>query len=224
MRYNSNFDNCLVPSLSDAFITWSTNGICKTVDDIHNTVWNRRCRAIEQQLKSKGLEAKVWRHDLFKVDYYVVNLNEKSSELYWTDIKNIANALDIPKVWVDFVEHNRYFVKEKELNDKYLDDNGEMVFKANFKDFWELYDTYGKSDGSKFEKILKELLGCTQVYYDWNSELMTLHYPVDKDEIFIKFEELGVDLDDTLYTCLKLKGYPVYVMTINMEDLIYNGD
>ena len=223
MKYNSVFDNYLVPSISDVFVNWTSNDGYNSIDDIYNTVWNRRCKAIEQRLKSKGLKANVWRHDLFKVDYYVVNLDEESSNFYSKDIKNIAEALDIPNVWVDFVGRRKYFIKEKELNDKYLNDCGEMVFDQDL-DFFEMYNDY---DEFNFEMFLKDAINLKddlvkKVSYNKSAELLTIQCK-HADMVVTRLRELNLHLEDYVYTQVKLRDVPYSVIVINMEEVIY-GD
>ena len=52
------------------FRRWSSDFL--NIDNIYASVYNRRCNAIKKQLSANDLEATVYRHSLFKVDYYVV--------------------------------------------------------------------------------------------------------------------------------------------------------
>ena len=93
---------------------------------------SRRCNVIEKQLCKNGLKARVSRHTCFDVEYYVVEQWDK--ETYFSS-EDIAKALKIPNDWVSLANYTdgvgTYWVKEDELNDKYLDCDGEMLFDAN---------------------------------------------------------------------------------------------
>lgn len=98
------------------------------------SIYHRRCDAIEYRLKEHNINAVVSRHTAFDVEYYVLDFKDSSS----IDKCKIADALDIPKDWVDFIniydEGCVYFIKEDEFNDKYCDCDGEIDWGFNLFD------------------------------------------------------------------------------------------
>lgn len=103
---------------------------------IGGSIWHRRTEAIEKELKKHNIKAKVHRHHIYDVEYYVLTLDTSKKHISESDV---ANALNIPKEWVGFVHINLencykiFWIKEDEFNAKYCNDDGEIVFKKSFK-------------------------------------------------------------------------------------------
>lgn len=98
------------------------------------SIWNRRCKAIEKELSEHCIKGVVSRHTLFDVDYYLVEVSDNRT---YIDGNKIADALMIPKDWIclyhcKFNEGTYYAILERELNDKYEDCDGELVFRKPF--------------------------------------------------------------------------------------------
>lgn len=108
---------------------------------IHTNIYFRRSDAILKQLKKHDIRnVKVSRHHLGDWLFYVLEFNRNNSDKY-VDEKDIAKALDIPTEWVYFIHIDVensisiYWIDEEKLHDKYLDDDGELVF-----DGWSMLD------------------------------------------------------------------------------------
>lgn len=99
------------------------------------SIYHRRCDAIEHRLKEHNICAVVSRHTAFDVEYYVLDIKDNIADINRCEI---ADALDIPKDWVDFIniydEGVVYFIKEDEFNDKYCDCDGEIDWGFNLFD------------------------------------------------------------------------------------------
>ena len=103
------------------------------------TIYGRRCGAITEQLKKHNVPVKrVGRHHFYNIRVYCIEIKIGKCGK-WIDDDDIAEALNIPKEWIAFIHINTehryklYFVKEDELNSKYCDDDGELIFKKPFK-------------------------------------------------------------------------------------------
>lgn len=99
--------------------------------------FHRRCEQIRKQLCKNGLKARVHRHTCFDMKYYVIEQWDKKTVF---NERDIANALNIPREWCSLANHTNmigfYWVKEDELNEKYCDCDGNLVFDEPF-DFLE---------------------------------------------------------------------------------------
>lgn len=126
------------------------------------SIYNKRCRDIQEQLAEYDLIATVSRHDLFDVEYYLVEFtNDYGGGLYPTCGK-IAKALDIPTEWVNLYtcEYNGrtvYAVKEEELHSLHLNDDGRLEWVEPF-DFYEAVNSSHPNS-----RIKKQLEYCRRV-------------------------------------------------------------
>lgn len=95
------------------------------------TIYGLRCRDIENQLCSHKIKAKVSRHHLKKHLFYDIEVNTTDG---YIDEKEIAEALGISNECVDFIHIDTknkyiiYWIDEKQLNKKYMDCTGRLVF------------------------------------------------------------------------------------------------
>ena len=102
------------------------------------SIYNKRCRDIQEQLAEYDLIATVSRHDLFDVDYYLIEFNNNGyGGGKYPSCGNIAEALDIPNEWVNLYtcECNGktvYAVKEEELNRKHKNCDGRLEWVEPF--------------------------------------------------------------------------------------------
>ena len=116
---------------SDHVYPWLESNIhwSNWVNFMGKSIYGLRCDDIEKELCKHGLKANVHRHDCFGVDYYVI---EEAYKSVCFDKGMIAKALNIPMDWVDLASVDdmisKYWVKEEELNDKYLDCDGRFCF------------------------------------------------------------------------------------------------
>ena len=155
----------------------------------------KRCDDIEQQLAEHDLIAIVSRHDLFDVEYYLVEFtNDYGGGLYPTCGK-IAKALDIPNEWVNLYtcEYNGrtvYAVKEEELNRKYKNCDGRLEWVEPF-DFHKALSKYNTSS------LIKEQLGkiCKRVVLYLDDGLILLECHLSSDSIA---EMLGISKDSVV--------------------------
>ena len=137
-----------------------------------STIWNRRCRAIEKELKRHCIKSSVSRHTLFDTDYYLIEVSDNKHHISGDDI---AEALDISKDWVCLYhcragERTYYAVLEDELNDKYKNCNGELVFDEPF----DLMDAIRISGMGCIEKRLKECDRCPDVIVNKHKNILTI--------------------------------------------------
>lgn len=110
------------------------------------SIYNRRCNEIKKELCKHNIKADVHRKTLFDEKYYAIDVEDSFCE-------DIAKALNIPFDWVEMAvskeNFERYLVLEKELNDKYCDCNGELVFAEPYKLSEHLDDIYSVSERLK---------------------------------------------------------------------------
>ena len=163
------------------------------------TIWNKRCKSIEEALKRHCIKSSVIRHTLFDTDYYLVEVSDNKHHISGDDI---AEALDISKDWVclyhcRYNESTYYAVLEDELNDKYKNCNGELVF-----DDFDLKDAI--NDGMNcIENRLRRFERCPDVIvnkhkniltiqnYNWSSQCVANALNISKDAV------TDVSCDDT---------------------------
>lgn len=94
------------------------------------SIYLKRCRSIEKQLKKHNIDAIVSRHTLFDVPLYLVDVTRAKRSI--SDI-DIAKALKIPKTWVNLYKCDKDLlvraILEAELNDKYcVDEDSDLMF------------------------------------------------------------------------------------------------
>lgn len=99
----------------------------------------RNFRRIEKRLESKGINASVCHHDAFGVEYYLLKCKD-----FYGSSKKIADALNIPKDWVDFIcmageDTTVFYLKRNEFNKLYCDSNGELKF-TDYENLQEAFD------------------------------------------------------------------------------------
>ena len=136
------------------------------------TIWNKRCRSIEEALKRHCIKSSVSRHTLFDTSYYLVEVSDNKHHISGDDI---AEALDISKDWVclyhcRYNQSTYYAVLEDELNDKYKNCNGELVVDEPFN----LMDAIGISGMGCIEKRLKECDRCPDVIVNKHKNILTI--------------------------------------------------
>lgn len=156
------------------------------------SIYNKRCGDIQGRLAEHDLIATVSRHDLFDVEYYLVEFtNDYGGGLYPTCGK-IAKALDIPTEWVNLYtcEHNGrtiYAVKEEELHSLHLNDDGRLEWVEPF-DFHKALSKYNTIS------LIKEQLGksCKRVCVYLDEGLIFLKCNLSSKIIA---EKLGISED-----------------------------
>ena len=122
------------------------------------SIYNKRCRDIQEQLAEYDLIATVSRHDLFDVDYYLIEFNNNDyGGGKHPSCGKIAEALDIPNECVnlytcEYKSRTVYAVKEGELHCRYLNDDGRLEWVEQF-DFHKALSKYNTSS------LIKEQLG-----------------------------------------------------------------
>ena len=119
--------NPIPPFVFDTYCDWNGG----------KSIEAKRCDDIEQQLAEHCLIANVSRHDLFDVEYYLVEFTKDYGGGLYPTCGKIAKALDIPNEWVNLYtcECNGmtvYAVKEKELNRKYENCDGRLEWVEPF--------------------------------------------------------------------------------------------
>ena len=110
---------------------WDTRCICE------KSIYAKRCDDIQDRLKEKGIKAVVSRHTIYDTRLYLIEYESDWNDKCIYELE-IANALDIPREWValyNIDNRTTLSVKEKELNDKYSDDDGRLVFEFDFLKF-----------------------------------------------------------------------------------------
>ena len=127
------------------------------------SIYNKRCRDIQEQLAEYDLIATVGRHDLFDVDYYLIEFNNNGyGGGKYPSCGKIAEALDIPNECVnlytcEYKSRTVYAVKEGELHCRYLNDDGRLEWDNPF-DFYEAVNS-----GNPNSRIKKQLEYCRRV-------------------------------------------------------------
>lgn len=106
----------------------------------------RSCKAIEKRLKEFNFDVKVFNHDLFDTEYYVIKSNK------WINQREICDALDIPYDWISLLtsEKWQWIIKQKEFNDKYKNVNGEIDFRSDIDVLWS------QSAGFKIREMISK--------------------------------------------------------------------
>lgn len=123
----------------------------------HESIYQKRCRDIQEKLAESNLIATVSRHDLFDVEYYIVEFTNDYGGGKHPSQRSIAKALEIPDVWVNLYNcelggKTVYAVKEKELNGKHINCDGRLEWVEPF-DFHKALSKYNTGD------LIKEQLG-----------------------------------------------------------------
>ena len=153
------------------------------------TIYNRRCKSIKKELCRKGIDAKVIRKTIFGIGCYAVDVECSTS-------KTIADALDIPREWVGVAVLNedfeRYLIKEDELNSKYCDCDGELVFRKPFR----LVEHLGGNLVRDVDKRLDE--------YGFKNDGLFRDTLTGSDLLFIKVPSVK---DDDKYELGKILGF-----------------
>lgn len=156
--------------LLDAYSIWGESPLSGLLVEPKN-IFYRRTDAIEEQLKNSGFNIKtVYRHTVYNKNFYVLIFEDVQEE------RDIAESLSIPEEWVGFITTDpwMYYVKEDELNDKYCDADGELVFPSVFAKIKEIYE-----DDSSDEDIVT----CVKKGGFWGIDyvyIIGLHEDVDK--------------------------------------------
>lgn len=116
----------------------------------------KRCDDIEQQLAVHNIIANVSRHTLFNVKLYILSFTKDYGGGKHPDVKNIAEALEIPEEWVSLYDSDcnktEYAVKEEKLNCKHKNCDGRLEWIKPF-DFNKALSKYNTSD------LIEEQLG-----------------------------------------------------------------
>lgn len=207
---------------SNFFPNWSTNDWSVFVTAFGEpTVWQRRCMALKKELGKKDIKADVSRHNCFDIDYYVVRQLSKKDT--W-DAKDVANALDLSNDCACLADYHdgigTYWVKEDVLNDKYLNDCGELVFEPEF----DFVDLAKNLSAPMFSSKLNSFLKTISCYYDTSSELLMIQYKTNQyKRIEQKLLEVNLALDDFVYSVEKVFYTDYSMLVINMEEVLY-GD
>ena len=132
--------NPIPPFVFDTYCDWNGG----------KSIQAKRCDDIEQQLAEHCLIANVSRHDLFDVEYYLVEFTKDYGGGLYPTCGKIAKALDIPNEWVNLYtcECNGktvYAVKEEELNRKHKNCDGRLEWVEPF-DFHKVLKKYNARD------------------------------------------------------------------------------
>ena len=132
--------NPIPPFVFDTYCDWNGG----------KSIQAKRCDDIEQQLAEHCLIANVSRHDLFDVEYYLVEFTKDYGGGLYPTCGKIAKALDIPNEWVNLYtcEYNGrtvYAVKEEELNCKHKNCDGRLEWVEPF-DFNKVLKKYNARD------------------------------------------------------------------------------
>ena len=129
------------------------------------SIYNKRCRDIQEQLAEHRLFANVSRHTLFGEKLYILSFNKDYGGGVHPDKYNISIALEIPDEWVSLYDcddnKTEYAVKEKELNCKHKNCDGRLEWVEPF-DFYEAVNSSNSNS-----RIKKQLEYCRRVvsYY-----------------------------------------------------------
>ena len=158
--------------LLDAYNIWGETPLSDLlIAPSAKNIFYRRTDAIEEQLKKSGIDIKsVYRHHVYGKSFYVLKFDDVQEECA------IAESLGIPQEWIGFITTSPwlYYIKEDELNDKYCDDDGELVFPSFFEKIKETYE-----DDSSDENVIT----CVKKGGFWGIDyvyIIGFHEDVDK--------------------------------------------
>lgn len=99
----------------------------------YDNVFHKNCKSIKDKLEKENIKkVSVCRHHVFDVNMYLVSENGCS-----TCSRDIADALNIPRNWVELYKYgddntSSYGILEDKLNDKYCNSDGVLVFDEPF--------------------------------------------------------------------------------------------
>ena len=103
------------------------------------TIERTRCDNIQDALKKNSIASCVSRHHVFDVNYYLIEVHTDECDDY-VGSKEIADALGIDRDDVSLYKtcnskYPCYALLEDEINDKYSNDDGRLVFEFDFLKF-----------------------------------------------------------------------------------------
>lgn len=184
-----------------------------------NLIWSgetmnsMRCRDVETQLAEYCLYASVSRHTVFGIKMYLLEFQKDYGGGKHPSKDNISEALDILIEWVDLYECEAvgktvYAVKECNLNNKHMDENGRLVWHKSF-DLQEILDS-----NLPVTLIKKQLGNCDTVIIKRDKGIILLNCRKSAETVA---EKLGVSEESVTDISCETNGEITHIVIVEDE-------
>ena len=178
-------------------------------DSDFKSIYSKRCRSIEKQLKKHNIKATVSRHTLFDNELYLVDISKDGKYVSNSDL---ADVLRIPKNWVNVYKHTDdgviRAILEEQLNSKYCaDEDSDLMFEFKLSQV--------KNQSDIVQRVIDRMDDCgfahDGVFYDSNSY-----------QLFIKVKNISMTNRHFLKKILGVTNNYKWIGTLYNDSLFHS--